>query len=542
MGYGVPGAPDAELRRSPAADVVGRLAAASGLRLAHFEHRLYLPLPEEWVPANRPDLAGGPVWQRGRLVEHKYAHFRHDEVHGSFHPGHRAKWTAHELCHGLVGCAWRPDATPLFHTLAARLAELVPVALWYFFDEAWLRRCPDHEGQGPLFDLFCPACERAAEQGPLEHDPRAERRLADGRAFVEAELAAIARSRREGRPIAHRYATLDLQSDGLAYCAQHARRLASPVFRRWFEQLHGPALGGHAHLDDLEARVVEVVEALAGGAPARPLAGGAERVVAADLGWRLLQVTLECEGPVVREIESLVDRLAAAPAAVAEVLQGYEALCGGWFLPPAADVFAVGYDLPHGYGRSAAQVAAGLAEVCPHVEALLADDFEEAVAAFVAADVPVRQPVARRFATWLAAERPGPVADVAAYEAAIAHPGPADGPLDALGQDAAADDRVRRAAGVEVLRLGLDPAEVVAALADESAPDPEERPTALVVRRTSGGDVVVAEVGPAAADALARLEAGPLPADALGLPPDEVASLRTLGLLAPAAWRLTSEA
>ncbi|MCA9539361.1 MAG: hypothetical protein KC620_10770, partial [Myxococcales bacterium] len=114
--------PAAELRRSPAAAVIGRLAAESGLLLAHFEYRHHLPLPDAWGAADRPDLGGEPHWSAGRLVEPKYGVFRHDEPVGGFHPGHRAKWTTHELCHALVGFAWHPEATPFFLTLAARLA------------------------------------------------------------------------------------------------------------------------------------------------------------------------------------------------------------------------------------------------------------------------------------------------------------------------------------------------------------------------------------------------------------------------------------
>ena len=181
--FGVDGAPDHELSRSPAAARVGRLAAASGLALNHFEHRVHLPVPDHWLPDDRADLGG----TGGHLVEHKYAHHRNDDLLGSFNPGHRAKWTAHELCHGLAGFAWRPGATPLFHALSARLSEVVPVALWYFFDEAGLRRCPDHDG--PLFGLYCPACEAAATQGPRPLTARDEAALADGLAFVDRELA-----------------------------------------------------------------------------------------------------------------------------------------------------------------------------------------------------------------------------------------------------------------------------------------------------------------------------------------------------------------
>ena len=133
------GAPLHEYTRSPAAMAVARLAARDGLFAFHFEHRHHLELPEEWSDDD-------PVeWRGGTLPERKYQSFQHELAIASFHPSHRAKWGTHELCHGLVGFAWRPDATPLFHATAARLAELLPVALWYFFDEALLTRCPDHQ-------------------------------------------------------------------------------------------------------------------------------------------------------------------------------------------------------------------------------------------------------------------------------------------------------------------------------------------------------------------------------------------------------------
>lgn len=58
-------APDAELRRSPAAARVGALAARSGLCLSHFEHRVHLPLPDQWVAFERPDVLGTLEWRNG---------------------------------------------------------------------------------------------------------------------------------------------------------------------------------------------------------------------------------------------------------------------------------------------------------------------------------------------------------------------------------------------------------------------------------------------------------------------------------------------
>ena len=173
--------PVAELTRSTAARRVAELASESELVVSCFEHRVRLPLPERWCPDDRPDLGEPPGWEAGVLPEAKYQSFCHDRRVASFHPGHRAKWMTHELCHGLVGFAWRPDASILFHALAARLAEVLPVALWYFFDEIDLLRCPRHVGSGALFDLLCPACEALAGT--------AHPRRPEGDAFRERYLA-----------------------------------------------------------------------------------------------------------------------------------------------------------------------------------------------------------------------------------------------------------------------------------------------------------------------------------------------------------------
>jgi hypothetical protein len=115
-------APSSEFLRSPAAMRVGQLAARDGLTLFHFEHRVHLPLPLDWVPEHDPELAEPPQWVGGVLPEAKYQSFQHDSPLGSFHPGHRAKWSTHELCHALVGFAWRrawPSCCPWRCTTAS---------------------------------------------------------------------------------------------------------------------------------------------------------------------------------------------------------------------------------------------------------------------------------------------------------------------------------------------------------------------------------------------------------------------------------------
>jgi hypothetical protein len=531
MVFDIPNAPADELLRCPAARRIGALAHESELLLSHFEHRHHLPVPDHWLPVGRPDLVGSPSWRGGYLCEHKFTHFRYDNPVGSFHPGHRAKWTAHELCHALIGFAWRPDASPLFYCLAGRLAEVLPVALWYFFDEAGLRRCPVHEGAGPLFNAHCASCERAAALGPSE-GPVDPQWAARGRAFVEAELAAIAETRAKGTAVIHRYATIDLHSDALAWTAAHRLRLESPEFARFRERFLTPAQGAHETLDSLVSRVREVGDDLAGGPPARPLEGNRALWIAQDVAWRLTLIIAECEGVVVDALDGLVNHLADAPTeqSMGEVIEAYHGLREEWILPSPDDLFAVGYPLPGGYGYATEQVAQGIASVCPKTASLLDDTFEALVDEFVRVETPRRVPVARRFAAFLADAVPGTAADLARYEAAVGHPGEADPEADAFGADAAGDvTHLRLSRGVEILALASD---LTPYIGGDGAGGCH-----LVVRRTSGGEVVIAELSPETAAVLQVLaNEGSAPTETLGLKPEELDALRGLGVVMPVNW------
>jgi hypothetical protein len=530
------GAPAWELSRSPAAAGVGRLAAESGLFCFHFEHRVRLPLPEHWVPDGRPDLGDAPGWQAGVLAEAKYQAFRHDLLLGSFHPGHRAKWTAHELCHGLVGFAWRPGATPFFHALAARLAEALPVALWYFLDEAGLARCPEHRGGGPLHGDFCPACEEAAMHGAVD-DVAAERWVTEGRAFVSRELDAVARSRARGRSEPHRLGSLDLASDGLAYAAAHGPRLDSEEMERYVSAFFGPGQGHHGDLDALAARVVEITDALTLGRPAAPLAGDRWRWITQDVGFRLLEVRSECDGEILDVLDSLVDRLATEPGpeAVVGAWDAYADLYNDWVLPTPEDVFAVGYDLPTIAGRSVRQLAEGVASASPGTWAALDSERGAVMTRFVGQDAALRMPVGRRFARWMRQMRPGPTADLAVYEAALAHPRPPDAQSLTLGSDPdlGVDELVSLNGGVELVTLGhrMETDE------DGVVSSGEAQIVHLAFLRGLDGDVAVFELPPAVAASLESLRAGPADPSSVGLDLAEATTLRHHGILVPARWR-----
>ncbi|MEC8425603.1 MAG: hypothetical protein VX000_17575, partial [Myxococcota bacterium] len=530
-------APAHELDRSPAASRIGSLAAASGLFLAHFEQRWEPDWPQTWNPRGRPDLGERATWTHGTLPETKFRTFQHDRLIGSLHPAHRAKWTAHELCHGLVGFGWRPDASPLWRATAARIAELLPVALWYFFDEAGLRRCDDHTGGGPLFGSHCLACEQAAAEGPVPCDPGPWYEA--GRAFIAQELAAVSRTRRLGRPVPHRYATLELCSDGLAYEAAHGARMSSRQFHRWVERFCEAGDGWHVTLDALEARVLELVDHLCGDATALPWRGGRERWIAQDLGWRLLCLEADAEGELSEELSRLADALAASPdqGGIASCIDRYRLLHADWVLPAPGEVFGVGYPLPGGLGIAEDQLAAGIRSALPATWALMGDEASDIVSEFAHMNTRTeRAPIGQRFARFLAsANEPRQWVDQATFEAAVTHAVPGEAGQATLGSVRAAGDMVTTATGVTLVRVEhgvtTEPAAVDAAIG------PLDEPMDLAIRRAPDGEVDVVQLSTAAANALAMATAPSMMAD-LGLDADERDGLLRLGLLVPAAWEL----
>ena len=537
-----------EVNRSPAAQVVAKLAVDSGLFLTHFEHRHHLPLPSMWLPEDRPDLAGSLEWRGGVLKENKFLHFRYDQPLGSLHPSHRAKWTAHELCHGLVGFAWRPDMSPLAHCLTARLAEVLPVALWYFFDEVQLRRCPLHYLQGALFQDHCVYCERLAEQGPRLPELEDEAMIKEGIKFVKDELAMIAKSKRFGRPLPHRYATLDLNSDSMAYVAQNLKRMEDPYFRMFVELFHGQHTGMCSDLDELEGRVWGLTEALSGGLPANPLPIGKDHWIAQDLGWRLLSVAAQCEDrEAIDHLESLAEGLARSPQALGPVFRGYQELYDTFFLPAPEEMFALGYPLidPESetvWGSDLAQLYRGIDSACPSLsKALGAESLSEQVSAFAVWDLerPQRVGIGKRFAQFLAETARGPLSDLASYEATLQHPESPDPYSAAFAWHSAEGNLTRRAQGVDVLNLRVEVSTLIEAIENEDEDmEVPEREHWMLICNQAGGVRRVVEISERSANALELLSEGPVERPLLNLDEEEWDVLIDAGAITPCNWHI----
>lgn len=520
----IPGADDREHHRSTAAQRVASLAARSELFFFNYEYRKALPLPE-WMAPPEPL----PRFEAGVLPERKYQAFRHDLLVASFHPLHRAKWTAHELCHLLVGFAYRPDASPGFHALGAWLAELLPVALYYFFDEIDLRRCARHEGGGPLYRQFCGDCEQAALNGPRPHPHVHFER--EGRAFIDRELAAVERARKSGEIVGTRFGSIDLASDAIAYAAAHRRRLESESFERFTSEFFSEGAGLHADLDSLIERLLEVMEGIVSGAPVRPLGASRMERIAQDLGYRLLLILDETEGDAGVELDRMIDRLAKGrdDAAIRSVEEAYEALAEEYFLPGADEVFAVGYALPGGGGFALDQIREGLESAVPNALLTLGDEADRWIRAFAHHAPPERSPLARRFARFLesasleeaevaAKTAGGPPADAvleraaahARFEAAIVHSQVAPPEVELRAGLISPRDRYVLAAGVELVRSSF-------ALEEDSEPsDVPEAERAYLIRRLASGEVEITAIDPELALALegdGALSLGHVPAE-----------------------------
>ncbi|MCA9573278.1 MAG: hypothetical protein KC656_35825, partial [Myxococcales bacterium] len=227
----------------PVARRTAALAARDGLFLHHREHRVELHASFTDDPAEAVPLE----WADGRLLGPPHAHEALERLTGAFDPQAPALAAVAELSRGLVGFCWKPEASPLHLACTARLAWLLPRVIEHGLGHVGVARCAAHEVE-PRGG--CPSCERlSAVRPPDAHD---EALVSDVLHFVDAELAAITRTRRTGVPQGPRLGTYDPVATSLAWAATHRARLASASFQRlgWMFVPDGGHVGT---LDALEA-------------------------------------------------------------------------------------------------------------------------------------------------------------------------------------------------------------------------------------------------------------------------------------------------
>ncbi len=381
-----------------------------------------------------------------------------------------------------------------------------------------------------------------------------------GRAYVRAELAAIERTIHSGVVHPHRYATLELASDGVAYAAAHGERLGSPGFHAWVERFAVRGGGWSDSLEALHERVLAVTEGVVKGVEASPRAPtpahGRWRWVVQDLAWRIEVVRTQCEGDAERGLGQVLDRLGEAissttdgardaeaecRSALADAVANYVELDDAFELLPPSELCAVGYPTgvepldALGLEGTRLQLVDGLRTCVAGSVAMAKETLGARVDALVEADreTPARDALADRWAASLAAELGADEVScqVARYEAAVNVVPTRVSPV--LG-GAPRDERWRLVAGVRVEAFTVDaPALADAARSGLVLDLGRPAPTALylLVGRTPAGESLVAGIESAVADALNALgDGGPLPLGA-----DAVAELQDLGVIEPAA-------
>lgn len=487
-------APLSELIRSTAAQRVAVAAQSSRLFLTHFESRFHLEQPEEWVPADRPDLAGSAYWARGQRIEPKYAHFRYDAPLGSFHPSHRSKWTTHELCHGLVGFAWRPEQSRFYHHAAARLSEVVPVALWYFFDEVDVHRCPLHRDEGLLFGELCADCERVSHIAA--HSTPNPALSEAGVEFVRQEVDAVFRSIESGHMIEHRHLTLNLAKDGAAWASAHYGRLNDPLYSWFRERFLGPQQGYFSSLEDLRDRVLTVTEHLAYGGSLKPWDAERSTWIAHDLADRMLTICAQCEGEAKEALKELINHLAdhSSESGIEHAISGYQDLFEDFYIPEPEACFGVGYQLPGGYGHHHETLKEGLETACPQSSRRLGERLKTMVRQFASQRPPVRRPLALEFSDHVAPELSPFERDLFIYESHMAHPKPIDFLTEHFGKNAASKLRTFTVStDVSFIQLEYDiHAYINGVKTLETSEVPH--PVNLVLRPTPEQDMIVVEL------------------------------------------------
>ena len=516
----------AEARATRAGSRVATLSQANGHFLSHFEHTAWLPLPEAWEPENRPDLGIVSGWKGGVRPETKFRHFRLDRMVGSYHPGQRAKWTAHELAHKLVGWAWWPEISILELATAARVAEVLPVALWYFFDEADRRRCELHAEVDAWGATLCRDCEAAAA-GPS--DTIDEAVMAAGLRFVERELAAAEVTLATGRSRPTPWRSVDLCSDGFAWAAAHGPRLRDPAFASWVDAFVPDGHGRWSSLPALIERVRAATAAVVSGAPLPPWIGTRKDWILQDVSARVMQVRTETEG----EASVELDRMLAAAAADREVetlVKAYVIASDEWELPLPDDVFGVGYALPgaSGLGLGPTDLEAALRSAVPRTAREIGRGRSARMKAFAKEDRWQRRPFVRR----LQESTPpfsGPIGTLFALEVALADPPPAN--LISLTLAEEVDARGPLALGsVEIVQAptGWD-----RMLAGATVPSGET--VAVAVLQGADGGAVAVELSSAAAAASVQMRNAPTVVHNVAL--DERAALIIAGVWVAASTR-----
>jgi vacuolar-type H+-ATPase subunit H len=347
-----------DVNRSKFSSYIYQQATKNDFFLYHFEYRYLLDLPEEWK--NNGDQEA--YWANGILKEDKYQHFRNDSRIGSFNPTHSSKWTSHELTHLLSGFAWNPNFTYFEMAIAARLAELIPVIVFYYWDEAFTKRCSKHREQAS-YGKLCFECEKLAEIN-LE-DPISEKLMKEADIFFNSELMSIKKSIKENKFDFNPYWKLDLMSDAISYTKHQTKRLKSPEFHEFIEKFHPDNTGYFKSIEEYLNHIETLYKKMKELKPLSKYAGNRDLWISQDMAWRFISFQLTSNSESVKdECNIFIDELAENKniETIQKCIEDYWQIYNqneDEFLHPDM-LFGLGYQVDKDHGKSFSMIESGL--------------------------------------------------------------------------------------------------------------------------------------------------------------------------------------
>lgn len=357
--------PKRDFSRSYAALRVKEMAEANRSSFFHFEARKQLELPSEWLGEERPVYH----WHKGLMGESKYSAFRNDHLLASFQPAHTSKWTTHEIMHNLLGFAWAPGSSIFFHSLASRLSESLPVALYYFFDELGLKRCEKHRYSASFHGERCYECEAVAGDDLVEDFDTKNIMWQMGEEFLDREIQAVKKSMKTGYVYENIFSGLNLTTDSMYYAANQISRLNDPLFERYIDEFYRPLGLVHEDLDSLISRIELILGDLKSKSPVTYDLNNIDQETHSrmDLAYRILVMAKHVEGTEVYDpLCEIVFNQLKSEGELQSAMEAYESLCEAYELIPPHDMFSVGYELNDKYGFSTGQLEDGLLSQFPH--------------------------------------------------------------------------------------------------------------------------------------------------------------------------------
>lgn len=356
--------PEKDRKRSSRAQSVIKFAELKELGIFHFEMRKQMDEPEEWSTG----LAEDYRWNKGFLHEGKYSAFKTDCLLASFQPAHRSQWSSHELLHNIVGFSWVEKGSLFYHALSSRLSELLPVALFYFFDEIDSVKCERHRFSSALYGETCFECEKTFGLESVERSFYKDQ----AQAFVKQEIEAIKKSIHTGVMYENVFSGLNLTSDAMQFAKMQYPRLTDPVCSSLFNDYFVNEGLVHTSLDSLLERVETVFEALMENdfSPLNDLnMPDKQRALALDIASRLslMKKHVEQDKDLLKRIDALLETEFSnlKSGSFDSCIEKYTNLSDEYELIPAEDIFAVGVPLSSEYGLALEQVEDGLASCLP---------------------------------------------------------------------------------------------------------------------------------------------------------------------------------